>query len=379
VTDTGIGIPEDKQKLVFEAFKQVDGSNSRKYGGTGLGLTISRELCLLLGGDLTLHSIEGAGSTFSVYLPCGATPETLAASAGEADYSRYKDYEIEDDRNAIAPGEPVVLIVEDDPVFAQSLAESAREHHCKAVVALRGEDGLQYARHYNPEKIILDVQLPGIDGWSVLQTLKSDDSLNHIPVYIVSASDQWTRGLTLGAADYITKPCTPEGLARLFAGLDEAAGAETPASWQPDEPPAGETNGRDLRGLTVLMADDDMRNIYSLSVILESEGMNVVIAHDGQEALDKLGEGKNVDIVLMDIMMPGMDGYAAMRAIRKIEKFRRLPILAITAKAMKNDRRKCLDAGASDYLSKPVKAEVLLAALRKWAPAPAPSGQRPDA
>jgi two-component system chemotaxis sensor kinase CheA len=239
VVDTGIGIPEDKQKLVFEAFKQVDGSNSRKYGGTGLGLTISRELCVLLGGDLTLHSVEGSGSNFTIHLP------------------------------------------------------------------------------YNSK------------------TGSTGDAPKQAPETETPAAGPAPAPVVIGKG--------------------------------PSEPHP------ELEGRTILIADDDMRNVYSLSVMLENEGMHVIVAHNGREAVDKLRSETNIDIVLMDIMMPEMDGYDAIRAARKIDRVRNLPIIAITAKAMKEDRQKCLDAGASDYLSKPLKAEALFAMVSTWLDARKPT------
>ncbi len=378
VSDTGIGIPEDKQKIVFEAFKQVDASNSRKYGGTGLGLAISRELCQLLGGDLTLHSVEGSGSTFTVFLPDipwveeeavmePADEHATGTETANPDFCRYAEHEIADDRNDIQAGDRLVLIIEDDTAFARTLQDAAREYGFKTVVATTGEDGLRYARHFSPDRIVLDMKLPGIDGWSVLKKLKQDDSLSHIPVYITSASDKWAKGLKMGAADYITKPCTIEDLYKLFVEHPAEDMPAIPAKTAPDAPAADGDDGT-LQGRTILMADDDMRNVYSLSAILQDEGLHVVVAHDGKDALEKLKAMDNVDMILMDIMMPEMDGYTAIRAIRRIDRFKKTPILAITAKAMKEDRQKCLDAGATEYVAKPVKTDVLLAAMKKWMP-----------
>ena len=233
-------------------------------------------------------------------------------------------------------------------------------------MAIKGEDGLNYARHFSPDKIILDMQLPGIDGWTVLRALKSDDAIKHIPVFITSASDKWAKGLKMGAADYLTKPCTLEDLKKIFCANDTAP--EPISNNNRDVTGDAHDESHDLHGKTILMADDDMRNIYSLSVILESEGINVVIAQDGKDAIEKLKDNPHIDLILMDIMMPEMDGYAAMRAIRKMEAYNQVPMVAITAKAMKEDRQKCIDAGATDYISKPVKAELLLSMLRKWMP-----------
>lgn len=392
VTDTGIGIPEDKQRLVFESFQQADGSTSRKFGGTGLGLAISRELSLLLGGDLILHSIEGSGSTFSIYLPHTiAAADASAVSPGkhavDTEQSSYLSNEILDDRNNIAANDDVVVIIEDDVRFAKMLVDISHEYGLKAVVAVQGDTALNYIRKFNPSKIILDMQLPVVDGWSILKSLKEDVSLRNIPVYIISAMDKSALGYKMGAAGYITKPVRKEDITKIFGEAETKAvpavkqnayehqfSQSSGVSGSAVAEALGITNtgitNNDvvqpgaLAGKKVLLTDDDMRNIYSLNAILEGEGMEVLVAHDGREAISRLSENPGIDIVLMDIMMPNMDGYEAMAVIRKEEKFTGLPIIALTAKAMKEDRQKCLDSGATDYLTKPVNVNQLLTMMQ---------------
>ncbi len=402
VSDTGIGIPEDKQKIIFEAFQQADGSTSRKFGGTGLGLAISRELSVLLGGDLVLHSIENSGSTFTIYLPHqSSTDEQLLTSATSFSNELaeekpvlknigslpFKNNEILDDRNNIKDGDKKILIVEDDIPFAKLLIDCSHEFGCKAVVAVQGDAAINYANLFHPDIIILDMQLPVIDGWTVLKQLKENAVLKHIPVFVVSAMDKKLLGLQMGATGYFTKPASREEINKIFASVsqpsmvEESVAAATVTDTKKSGSPAyvpfvnspsvpahsdSEALKDILNGKTVLLADDDMRNIYSLSTILESEGLNVICAYDGLEAIEKLKQNPSVEIVLMDIMMPNMNGYEAMALIRKEEKYKQLPIIAITAKAMQGDREKCIEAGASDYIPKPVNIEQLVSVMKAW-------------
>jgi HAMP domain-containing protein/CheY-like chemotaxis protein len=505
VADTGIGIPPEKQRIIFEAFQQADAGTSRKYGGTGLGLAISRELANLLGGEIQLRSTPGSGSVFTLYLPltyqgsassrlppAGADAPQGAPTAGFAPRPIDRPPEqIPDDRGAIAPGDSVVLIVEDDPHFARLMVGAAKDKGFKVLVATRGTEALALARAHHPTAISLDIFLPDMLGWTVLSQLKQDPATRHIPVQIVTLDEDRHHGLARGAFSFVQKPASTEGLEEAFARIkgyasprrkrlliveddevernsvaellshedieiasaatgsealdklrrdqvdcvvldlklpdmsgfevletirddaelrdvpvvvftgrelsaDEDAtlhsmarsvvvkGVESPERLLDetalflhrvvaDLPPAKQqmlerlhSSDEDLMHRTVLLVDDDARNIFALSSVLERRGMEVLTATTGSEAIGVLNSADDVAIVLMDIMMPGMDGYETIQAIRSKTKFRRLPILALTAKAMKGDREKCLEAGASDYLAKPVNVEQLLSALRMW-------------
>lgn len=396
VSDTGIGIPEDKQKLVFEAFQQADGSTSRKYGGTGLGLAISRELCQMMGGELSLYSVEGSGSTFTIYLPCNSTIDIPPAESAEPHEKSkpdspvvlpaadsYYENEIPDDRNSVLPGDNTVVIIEDDIQFLKTLMDIAHECEFKCICTLEGERGIQLIQHYKPQRIILDLQLPVMDGWNILKKLKSDSAVAHIPVYIISGIDKKALGMQLGASGYLTKPAEKSDILKIFTEprktySSASAPAENHSSVNAVSNSSSDTVTLEtpvinsdvlssaLKGKKILVVDDDMRNIYSLTAALENEGLEITTAYDGQQALDLLHSGKTFDLVLMDIMMPVMDGYTAIREIRKMEGFGKLPIIALTAKAMKDDRNKCLEAGASDYMSKPVNTEQLLALMGAW-------------
>jgi CheY-like chemotaxis protein len=503
VSDTGVGIPSEKQKIIFEAFQQADASTSRKFGGTGLGLAISRELSSLLGGEIQLKSTVGQGSTFTLYLPVKYAgpieePKSEQRNRPRADHLAHANLaaavpeeRVPDDRATIEPGDNILLIVEDDPNFARIIADLAREHGLKVLVAHKGAEALALAREYQPGAVSLDIFLPDMLGWSVLSQLKQDPLTRHIPVQIVTLEDDRQHGLARGAFNFITKPSSTEGIGRaldritefakprrrkllvvednaaerfgitellghddidivavdtgaaalealhqggidcvvldlrlpdvsgfdlleqitaeemmtdvpvvVFTGRELSAdedaqlhtmarsvvvkGVESPerlldetalflhrtvASLPPEKQRMLErlySSDEDLVGRTVLLVDDDARNIFTLSSVLERRGMNVLTATTGREAIQLLDATPEVAIVLMDIMMPEMDGYQTMQAIRSNREYRRLPIIALTAKAMKGDREKCLEAGASDYLAKPVNTEQLLSALRMW-------------
>jgi CheY-like chemotaxis protein len=495
VSDTGVGIPPEKQKLIFEAFQQADASTSRKYGGTGLGLAISRELATLLGGEIQLTSTPGEGSTFVLYLPQAfVAPAEATLPVAEKRRTRGNGADlrlIEDDRETIVPGDTVLLVVEDDPHYGGIIADLARNKGMKALVATEGAEALALASDYPLAGIVLDVFLPDMLGWAVLNRLKQNPETRHIPVLMCTLDDNRQYGLARGAFAFLIKPTaaetleteisriaafTEDGSRRLLivedaksdqtaltALLDDddvdlvvvGSGTEALTYLQanrcdcvvldlhlPDMPgfdvleqirgnerladlPVVVFTGRELspeedaalhslarsvvvkgvesperlldetslflhrkvadlsetkqqllhklydsdehlEGRTVLLVDDDARNIFALSSVLERRGMNVLTATTGREAIEHLQGSPQTAIVLMDIMMPEMDGYETIRAIRDSPQWRRLPIVALTAKAMKGDREKCLEAGASDYLAKPVNMEQLFATLRRW-------------
>ncbi len=502
VSDSGIGIPPEKHKVIFEAFMQADASTNRKYGGTGLGLAISRELTSLLGGEIHLRSTPGAGSTFTLYLPLryvgpsAAIRPATGGSVPQVQAPRTVTVErpveqIPDDRLDVQPGDAILLIIEDDPHYARIMVDLARDKGFKTLLAMRGDDALDLAKQYQPTAVSLDVFLPDMLGWNVLSLLKQNPLTRHIPVQIITLDEDRQHGLSRGAFSFVNKPTTPEGISEALSrirdfsqprrrrllvvednkaeqmsmgellGHDDieiinaSSGAEalTTLRTQPcdcvvldlrlpdmtgfevleqmrehrsladipvvvftgrelsvEEDAKLHTMARsivvkgvesperlldetslflhrvitdlpvekqrmlerlnssdeDLVGQTVLLVDDDSRNIFALSSVLERRGMKVLTATTGHEAIELVGQTPGIAIVLMDIMMPEMDGYRTIEKIRENPSYRRLPIIALTAKAMKGDREKCLEAGASDYLAKPVNTDQLLSALRMW-------------
>jgi HAMP domain-containing protein/signal transduction histidine kinase/CheY-like chemotaxis protein len=379
VTDTGIGIPEDKQKLIFEAFQQADGTTSRKYGGTGLGLSISREIARLLGGELQVRSNPGEGSTFTLFVPLEAVaPVAMTGSGTPARYDNTgalvpaalpSEYQLSDDRDQLA-GSPFVLIVEDDPTFASILLDLAREAGLKGVVSTAGAGTLTMARKLQPDAITLDLGLSDIDGFVLLDLLKHDSQTSHLPIHVISGADKVASVLEMGAFGVTAKPADRNVLAMVFEGLAQAIRSRPRlADMAPLLPIEGAVSARavpELAGAKILIVDDDIRNIYSLTSVLESYDVQVLHAERGRDGITILEQTPDIDVALIDIMMPEMDGYETMAQIRQRPALADVPLVAVTAKAMKGDRQKCLDAGASDYIAKPVDIDLLLALLRVW-------------
>ncbi len=379
VTDTGIGIPKDKQKLIFEAFQQADGTTSRKYGGTGLGLSISREIARLLGGELQVRSNPGEGSTFTLFVPLRAEAPTTTLSASTT--ARYDNsgatvpnslptqLDVTDDRDGLGDS-PFVLIVEDDATFASILLDIAREAGLKGVVATAGAGTLALARKLQPDAITLDLGLSDIDGFVLLDLLQHDPYTAHVPIHVISGADKLQLALDMGAQGVTEKPATPDVLAMVFSDLAgvirrEPAQRNAPSGDGPDSA-TGLPAVPELAGSRMLIVDDDIRNIYSLTSVLESYEVEVLHAEGGKDGILILEQTPGIDLALIDIMMPEMDGYETMQRIRALPSLSDIPLIAVTAKAMKGDRQKCLDAGASDYIAKPVDIELLLALLRVW-------------
>ncbi|HMI93023.1 MAG TPA: response regulator, partial [Polyangiales bacterium] len=494
VTDTGIGIAPDQQQRVFAPFEQVDARPDRRYGGTGLGLTIARELAALLGGELQLSSTPGHGSTFSCYLPRTAplatSSQPVTGVHPQLSHPRAGGRKASDDREALAEQDAYLLVIEDDPIFAEAVGEVIHKQGLKFLVADSGARGLELARERKPSGIVLDVRLPDVDGFGVMEALRSDEATSAIPVHFVSALQAGERGMAMGAVGYLTKPASQrdleraveslarmrtsqhriliveddtevaESLARQLRGdqleamrASSAAEARTLLARERfacmvldlslpdmdglellrtlreegvDAPPVIVHTGRPLtkietqriesyaeaivvkdgpavervldeirlfvrrlkEGIPVgargsaqrnaaplrlehrklLLVDDDMRTVYALSAVLRAKGAEVLVADTGRAALEALAQHPDVELVLMDIMMPEMDGYEAIRRLRLDPRFAQLPVIALTAKAMKGDREKCLEVGATDYLAKPIDPEHLAVILRERLP-----------
>jgi hypothetical protein len=510
VVDTGIGIPPEKHRTVFEAFQQADGTTSRRYGGTGLGLSISRDIAQLLGGDLTLKSQVGVGSTFTLFLPeicceemrpsgpARPRPQGLASACDAVAMSALArlmaaQEPVEDDHLTLRKTDRPVLIVENDATFASVLLEKVHARGLKGVVVMRGGPVVRMVREMAPVAVTLDILLPDMSGWVVLEALKRDPATRHVPVHVVTICDERRRAMAMGAASFLHKTLTPETLDQVFDRIvaaiktpvrkvlvvdgdparrpslvemlgngdihtiPAASGAEVStalreheidgavlgwnvpglpgldllatlrdatgrgelrvliypaaslsqadkdgiAAWddaaviqiasspedlldrsmtmfhrketelpreQRDKLAAARAVDQRLAGRKILIVDDDLRNIFALTSALETHDMNLTLAENGQKGIEALRANPDVELVLMDIMLPEMDGYQAMRAIRKMPEYRELPVIALTAQAMKGDRERCIDAGATDYIAKPVEIDQLLALMRVWLP-----------
>lgn len=506
VKDSGIGIPKDKQQIIFEAFQQADGSTNRRFGGTGLGLSISRELSFILGGEIQVESTPGVGSTFTLILPnnflkINSDQEQIhvrnthlsSKSDTIATNEKIKPELIDNvDTNIRSNEEMLILIIEDDDSLAKILLEHAKEKGFKGIIADRGDIGLELAIKHKPDAIMLDINLPVMDGWTIMRKLKENPQLKKIPVHIITGNDNEKLGMQLGAVEFLKKPISNEQLKNMFdkikdetfkplqkvliiednkvqndsviallenqnldctpaesgeeaikllnanffdliildlslpdiSGFDILKQIRKNESWK--NIPVIIYTGKNLsvkenkllsefsnavilktsssperlidettlflkklekgnlvsietskinilpqleellKGKKVLLVDDDMRNIFALSKFLERFDLNIIVANDGKEALLRLSENPDINIVLMDIMMPEMDGYEAMQKIREQRAYKDLPIIALTAKAMKGDREKCIEAGASDYVSKPIDTQQLVSLMRVW-------------
>jgi PAS domain S-box-containing protein len=341
VTDTGMGIPKDKQALIFQAFQQLDGSINRKYGGTGLGLAISRQLAGLLGGSLTLVSSPGLGSTFSLQLPL---PDAL-----EEDDASTPLPTIEQETVNPQARQHRVVIVEDDVNFANVVADCARENHFDCRTFQCGREALESIEQNPPDAMVIDILLPDMSGWQLLDSLKR----RKLPTLIISCLEQPTTLKHVQPMEYLVKPVDKLKLEQAFTFLHAAIDRQQKSD---DTAPEGTR--------TILLVDDDVRNVYAMSELLEEAGMRVCIARNGAEALEIVRQRPDIDLILMDMMMPVLDGYQATATLRHDMHFTR-PILAVTASAMKGDREKCLAVGADDYLAKPVTSHDLLARIHK--------------
>lgn len=510
VKDTGIGISEENQQIIFEAFQQADGSTRRKFGGTGLGLSISREITKLLGGQISVESKLGEGSTFTISIPANkeliqnkektileaieeisVSDEIIPETIVEKDPFTLDEIpeEISDDRDAVKPGDKVILIVEDDTNFAKALLKYTHQQNYLGIVLVRGDQVLSFAERYQPLAILLDIQLPVKNGWDVMDELKKNSKTRHIPVHIMSSLQAKKESLKKGAIDFINKPIALEQMGQIFSKIEDALNRNSQKVLIVEENPkhaaalsiflnnfnisseiknnveesvntllSSKVNcvildmglpdrtgyetleaiknhegledlpiiiftgknlshaeevkiknyadsivvktahsfqrildevglflhlveenqleshksnkinmlGDALNGKTILIADDDVRNIFSLTKILEKYKVNVISAMNGKEALDQLYNNPEISVVLMDMMMPEMDGYQTIQTIRQNKVYKNLPIISVTAKAMTGDREKCIAAGASDYISKPVDKDQLLSLLRVW-------------
>lgn len=372
VRDTGIGIPKEKQQLIFEAFTQADGSTSREYGGTGLGLSITKELTRLLGGEITLESIENEGSTFRIKLPNldeSSIPqepleEEVVTKPLKVETSLQISSSIKDDRDIVG-GEDALLIIDDDISFCEIVYESIKKYGYYGLIATNGKEGLSLLEKYKVSGIMLDLTLPDMDGVDILKTIKADKALQEIPVYIISSKDKDEKLMKLGAKGYGQKPLLEDDIEEIITTLDKFI-QDHNESYKEHLQDTFILDEIDLDGVNVLVVDDDIKNIFVLDNILNESNARVFTAYNGAEAIEQLRANKEIDIVLMDIMMPVMDGYEAITAIRADDELKSIPIIAVTAKVMKEDRDKCIALGADDFVSKPIDMDALVSLVKVW-------------
>ena len=366
VKDSGVGIAQEKQDLIFEAFRQADGSTSRNFGGTGLGLSIATSFSKLMGATIELESKEGIGSTFTVILPLKDSENTTMPKVPNEFQELAPSFE--DDREKIDTDKALFLIVEDDEQFAKILYNHCHEHGDQALVAHDGESGVALARKYNIKGIILDYMLPKMDGIAVLESLKSDDRTKDIPVHVMSALDNLADMKALGAIGQDSKPISSAKIDNVLNSFSQNKLVDKVSIFtnQVKEDVALDTSTDDLQGKSILLVDDDMRNTYSLAKIFRAKKLEVHIAPSGEKALEILSQNQDIDIILMDIMMPKMDGHETTRLIREIEAYKDIPIIAVTANAMVGDKEKCLESGANDYMSKPIDIDKLFVMIHMW-------------
>jgi HAMP domain-containing protein/signal transduction histidine kinase/CheY-like chemotaxis protein len=387
VVDTGIGIPFEKQQSIFEAFAQADGSTSRKFGGTGLGLSICRDLTRLLGGEIRVQSEPGVGSIFTVYLPLMAPSqnrrpdatdltemqpepqrEAVLVTAGEKGPQQAEARGSNGNGGGFATTRSL-LVIEDDPVQQQYITDLMAPMNTRTTAVSRGDEALALIQRENFDCVVLDLGLPGMSGWKVIEELQTTEALGTTPLLVYTARDLSRKEeIKLGKAArsiVIKDARSPERLKQEISAIlrDATPGTGVDVEISSNGKAAPRTA---LAGKKVLVVDDDIRNIFALTALLERQRMEVISVDSGQEALDLLQRGHDFDIALVDVMMPDMDGYATMSRMRQVETFAGAPIIALTAKAMKGDREKCIEAGASDYIAKPVNNAHLLSLLEDW-------------
>ena len=367
IKDTGIGIPKEKQAVIFEAFRQADGSTSRNFGGTGLGLSIAMSFSKLMGVRIELESEVDKGSVFTIVLPFSQNATLIKKTFKELHETAPS---FEDDREKLDENKTLFLIIEDDEKFAKILYKHCHEHNDQAIVAQDGETGVLLAKRYDVQGIILDYMLPKMDGLEVLEFLKADSDTKNIPVHVMSALNNLADMKKLGAIGQNAKPVSTSQINNVLDSFSlndniDKIGIFTNQVKEKEHLPL-DTSHKNLEGKKILLVDDDMRNTYSLAKIFRGEKLEVFIASSGAKALEVLSENQDIDMILMDIMMPKMDGYEVNRAIREIENYKETPIIAVTANAMIGDKEKCLESGANDYMSKPIDIEKLFVMMQIW-------------